>query len=317
MAGTTDPFHQLKVQLEQGGLEPLLEYIRTLTVVLDGSGTPIGWNGAFEAVRQPFSGALKCPALQQGLQDALRSREPVRLRLEADGADYECLLIAQADDRLLLFAEPEILASTMPLPDTADELVRLRAELDGIRAALDVKQKELQAVLAQAEEVSHTDALTYLPNRRSMISELQRQVTYAERYGTPLSISMIDVDNFKDINDTYGHAVGDQVLRYIASEMRDRIRQPDVIGRLGGDEFLVILPSGPANAAAEQARRLCQQVAGAPVIAGKEIITVGLSIGITQYQPNSDDWHTLLERADQAMYQAKRNGRGQWAILKA
>ncbi len=317
MTGITDPFSELKAQLEQGGLEPLLEYIRTLAVVLDGSGTPVGWNGAFESVREHFGGTLKCPELQQALQDAVQGREPVRMRLDVQGTDYECLVIAQADDRLLLFAEPEVITASMPLPDAADELVRLRTELDGIRQALDIKQKELQAVLAQAEEVSHTDALTYLPNRRSMIAELQRQVTYAERYGTPLSVSMIDIDNFKDINDTYGHAVGDQVLRYIASEMRDRIRQPDVIGRLGGDEFLVILPSSPANAAAEQARRLCQQVAGAPVIAGKEIISVGLSIGITQYQPNSDDWHTLLERADQAMYQAKRNGRGQWAILKA
>jgi diguanylate cyclase (GGDEF)-like protein len=150
-----------------------------------------------------------------------------------------------------------------------------------------------------------------------MIAQLQQQVALAERYGTPLSISLIDVDNFKQINDTYGHPVGDQVLRYIASEMRDRIRQPDVIGRLGGDEFLVILPSSRASAAGEQARRLCQQIAGTPVIAGKEIINVGLSIGITQYQPDSDDWHSLLDRVDQAMYQAKRNGRGQWAILEA
>ncbi|HMA09747.1 MAG TPA: GGDEF domain-containing protein [Ramlibacter sp.] len=312
-----DPFDELKAQLEQGGLEPLLEYIRTLTVVLDGRGAPLGWNGAFEPLREPFRGCMAQPELRQAMQDALQSREPVRLHLELDGGDYECLLLAQADDRLLLFAEPQSLASATPLPSAADELDRLRSELDGIRAALDVKQKELQAVLAQAEEVSHTDALTYLPNRRSMIAELQRQVTFSERYSTPLSVSMIDVDNFKDINDTYGHAVGDQVLRYIASEMRDRIRQPDVIGRLGGDEFLVILPSSPSNAASEQARRLCQQIAGTPVIAGKEIITVSLSIGITQYQPNSDDWHTLLERADQAMYQAKRNGRGQWAILKA
>lgn len=317
MTAIIDPFRELRTQLEQGGLEPLLEYIRTAVIVLDAQGMPLGWNGAFEALRQPFSISMQRPELQQALQDALQSREPVSLHLEIDGGDYECLLLAQADDRLLLFAEPQTVDRPIPLPGAADELDRLRTELDGIRAALDVKQKELQAVLAQAEEVSHTDALTYLPNRRSMISELQRQVTYAERYGTPLSVSMIDVDNFKDINDTFGHAVGDQVLRYIASEMRDRIRQPDVIGRLGGDEFLVILPNSPVNAAAEQATRLCQQIAGAPVIAGKEIITVGLSIGITQYQPNSDDWHTLLERADQAMYQAKRNGRGQWAILKA
>jgi diguanylate cyclase (GGDEF)-like protein len=175
----------------------------------------------------------------------------------------------------------------------------------------------LTAVVAQADEVSHTDALTFLPNRKSMIAELQRQVTYAERYGVPLSVSMIDIDNFKEINDTLGHGVGDQVLRFIASQMRDRIREPDVLGRYGGDEFLVILPNSTASGAAEQATRLNQQVASSPVVAGKELIRVTMSIGITQYQPNSDTWETLLERADQAMYQAKHDGRGTWAIIKA
>ena len=183
--------------------------------------------------------------------------------------------------------------------------------------ALDVKKTELHAVLAQTDEVVHTDPLTLLPNRRWIIADLQRQVTYTERYGAPLSISMIDLDNFKQVNDTHGHIAGDQVLRFIASEMRDGIRQPDEIGRYGGDEFLVILPNTALPAAAEQATRLCQQVRSTPVIAGKDVMNISLSIGIAQYKPNTDDWQTLLDRADQALYQSKHNGGNQWAILEA
>jgi diguanylate cyclase (GGDEF)-like protein len=319
LSNNTDAFEALKAQLSAGGLEPFLQHVRMLAAVLDVDGKPLGWNAAFASIQKAFLAGVRSAELAHALQAAPQAPEPVRLHLDLDGSNYDCFLVACSNGQFLFFGEPgsQAPADGPRLSGTIQELDRVKGELDSTRQALEIKQKELQAVVAQAEEVSHTDALTFLPNRKSMISELQRQVTYAERYGAPLSISMIDIDNFKDINDNLGHAAGDQVLRFIASEMRDRIREPDLIGRYGGDEFLVILPNSTSNGAAEQATRLCQQVAAAPVIAGKEVIRVGMSIGITQYQPSSDTWQTLLERADQAMYQAKRNGRGQWAILKA
>ncbi len=313
----SEALDELRTQLSASGLKALLEHIRTLALVMDGQGEMLGWNPAFDGVRAGSEettrfvdlASLTAAELQRSLQSAMRSMEPLRLNLdigsEAARLPYDCLLMRVSDDRVLLIAEPFM-----------RDLDKLRGDLREAKQALDVKQQELQAVLAQADEVAHTDPLTFLPNRRSILSELQRQVTYSERYGTPLSVSMIDLDNFKDVNDTYGHAAGDQVLRFMASELRDRIRQPDEIGRYGGDEFLMILPNTSATAASEQATRLCQLIWSTTLAPGKQPIQVSLSIGIAQYQSHGDNWHALLERADQALYQAKSDGRKRWAILK-
>ncbi len=313
----SEALDELKNQLSASGLKALLEHIRTLALVMDAQGEMIGWNPAFDAVRAGrieatrFAELAAMPAdeLQRCLQKAIQEAEPLRLDLdigsEAVRLPYDCLLIRVSENRVLLIAEPFI-----------RDLDKLRDDLRDAKQALDVKQQELQAVLAQVDEVAHTDSLTFLPNRRSILAELQRQVTYSERYGTPLTVSMIDLDNFKDVNDTYGHGAGDQVLRFIASELRDRIRQPDLIGRYGGDEFLMILPNTSASAAAEQATRLCQHEWSTAIAPGRAPIGITLSIGIAQYQAHGDNWHALLERADQALYQAKSDGRKQWAILK-
>ncbi len=313
----SEALDELRTQLSASGLKALLEHIRTLALVMDAQGEMIGWNPAFDAIRAGkleatrFAELAAMPAdeLQRCLHKAIQDFEPLRLELDIGSEPvrlpYDCLLIRVSGDRVLLIAEPFI-----------RDLDKLRDDLREAKQALDVKQQELQAVLAQADEVAHTDPLTFLPNRRAILAQLQRQVTYSERYGTPLSVSMVDLDNFKDVNDTYGHGAGDQVLRFMASELRDRIRQPDEIGRYGGDEFLIVLPNTSASAAAEQATRLCQQVWSTNLTPGHAPIEVSLSIGIAQYQSHGDNWHALLERADQALYQAKSEGRKRWAILK-
>ena len=316
----------LKDQLGRSGLGALLDHVHALVILLDSDAALLGWNAAFDAARAASPQAVNLPDLlggsarpefEQALRDAARTGEPVELQLELalakDGTLHDCSLIPIAGDRFLLTAE----SGTQADPGMKGELDRLRAQLQETRHALEVKKTELQAVLAQTEEVAHTDSLTLLPNRRWIIANLQKLVTYSERYGTPLSVSLVDIDNFKEINDTYGHSAGDQVLRFIASEMRDGIRQPDEIGRYGGDEFLLLLPHTTVNAAAEQANRLCKLVRSMPVIAGKDAIRASISIGIAQYRPSGDDWRALVVRADQALYQAKHNGRDQWAILKA
>ena len=209
------------------------------------------------------------------------------------------------EQRILFIAEPVALA---PM------LEAVTAELQSAKRILRVKETELKAVLAQADEVSHTDALTYLPNRRQIIGDLQREVIFADNYGTPFTISMLDADHFKQINDTYGHPVGDDVLRRLASEMRDHIRYPDTIGRYGGDEFLIVLPHSTSKAAAQQAERLCRHVRSLLMKSGDQEIGVTISIGIAQYKIHQEDWQTLLARADAALYQAKNKGRNQWVV---
>ena len=185
------------------------------------------------------------------------------------------------DQRVLFIAEPDSLTSA---------LEAVTAELQKTKRILTIKETELKAVIAQANEVSHTDALTFLPNRRQIIADLQREVIFSDRYGTPLSISMLDIDHFKKINDKYGHTVGDEVLRSLASELRNHIRYPDEIGRCGGEEFLIVLPHSTLKAATEQAERLCRHTRSLLIKVGDQEISVTVSIGIAQYKIHNEDW---------------------------
>ncbi|MBV6449568.1 MAG: hypothetical protein MHPDNHAH_00279 [Anaerolineales bacterium] len=193
---------------------------------------------------------------------------------------------------------------------------QLEAELSKSKRALEIKDIELKAVLAQAHEIKNTDALTFLPNRRKIIVELQEEVIRASRYETPLSISIVDIDHFKKVNDTYGHVVGDDVLRTIAARLREQIRHPDTIGRYGGEEFLIVLPNSDLKAASEQAARLCQRIRALQVTSNDHILSITISIGIAQYRNSRENWEQFLHRADKVLYQAKDNGRDQWAVAE-
>ena len=196
-----------------------------------------------------------------------------------------------------------------------DERKQIVAELKETKRALAVREAELKAIIAQADEVAHTDALTFLPNLRQIIGDLQREVIFSEHYTTPLSISMLDLDNFKQINDAYGHIVGDEVLRSLASEFHKIIRYPDTIGRYGGDELLIVLPHSTLKVASELAERLCQHARSVQINSGQNMFNMTISIGLAQLKIHEEDWQKLLDRTDQALYKAKDNGRDQWAIL--
>jgi diguanylate cyclase (GGDEF)-like protein len=160
------------------------------------------------------------------------------------------------------------------------------------------------------------DALTFLPNRRMIVRELQNEVLRTQRYKIPFSISVADVDFFKKVNDTYGHLAGDEVLRHVGYTLRDHIRHPDIAGRYGGEEFLILLPSTASAEAAEQAERLIQYVRETQVRVKDQLLSVTISIGVAQFRPDEDTWDTLLNRADNAMYEAKSNGRNCWVVAK-
>jgi diguanylate cyclase (GGDEF)-like protein len=308
------------------GFGALLESAHTLAVLIDEQGQPVAANPAFGRLRQVLPSArylaeLVLPAhrllLEQAIASAHSSRQVI---LEQIGFDVpnrvihcSCAIVAAGRGATLILAEP-----TLPESDLVAANAQLADELGAARAALELKTAELHAVLAQADELAHTDSLTLLPNRRSIIADLQRQVTYAERYETPLAVSMLDLDGFKAINDQLGHSVGDRVLGFVARGLRDRIRQPDQIGRYGGDEFLVILPNSTSVAASEQASRLCQYVRSTSLsLVDGMAMRLTLSAGITHLKPGDDDWRTLLERADRALYEAKRQGGDRWLILES
>lgn len=308
------------------GLGPFLESSRTLVAFVDSQGRPVAGNPAFEVLRRGDPSGVSFAdlvlsedraLLQQLLESTHRDRMPVRGRIQFGSPEKyitcDCLLVPASRGATLVFAEP--LHADFDLLIANEQLTE---ELHATRSALDQKTAELHAVVAQADELAHTDSLTLLPNRRSIISDLQRQVTYSERYGTPLAISMIDLDGFKAVNDGSGHPAGDRILSILARTLRDCIRQPDEIGRYGGDEFLVILPNSTASAASEQASRLCQTARSTPVpVADGNLVRLTLSAGIAQFKQGDDDWHSLLERADRALYEAKRLGGDRWLFLES
>jgi len=197
-----------------------------------------------------------------------------------------------------------------------NEFQQLEADFQKAKRALEIKEIELKAVLAQTHEISYTDVLTFLPNRRKIIGDLQEEVIRSTRYGTPLSISLLDIDHFKKVNDTYGHTTGDDVLRTIAARLREQIRHPDTIGRYGGEEFLIVLPNSESKAAVEQASRLCQHVRTLQVVSNDHILSITISIGIAQYRIGHENWEQFLHRADMALYQAKNSGRDRWAVAE-
>jgi len=300
------------------GLESYINSTRSLVVLLSDGGKLLSWNPAFHLIKQALPDATLLRdflflssrtifdlMLSNVTYDRIQTQGELDLGHGNHFSGYACFLYPVPDGRVLFIAEPTHAVS---------DLVTVSAELQNTKQKLERKEIELRSVLAQAHEVSHTDALTFLPNRRQIMVDLQNAVAFSNRYGTPLTISMLDIDHFKNINDTYGHTVGDEVLRSLAGELRQQIRHPDTIGRYGGEEFLIVLPHSTMKAATEQAQRLCEKVRAMSIVVGDQTLSVTISIGVAQYRIEKEDWQAFLSRADRALYQAKHDGRDQWAV---
>lgn len=313
--------NELTSLFAQYGVEPFLEATHLLVVLLDEDGNLLSWNSAFDSYKKayphktslkeflsPPSKELLDRLFSNALEKRTRTKGGLEFVGEARNDNFMCIFIPMTSQRVLLIAEMVNLSST---------LEAVTAELQRTKRILTIKETELKAVIAQADEVSHTDALTFLPNRRQVIRDLQKEVIFSDRYGTPLSISMLDIDYFKIINDTYGHITGDDVLRTLAGELREHIRYPDTIGRYGGEEFLIVLPHSTLKAAAEQAERLCKHVRSLTIKSGEQEIAVTVSIGVAQYKIHQEEWEAFLNRADAALYQAKNSGRDRWVVSEA
>ncbi|GKT22897.1 GGDEF domain-containing protein [Acidovorax sp. SUPP3334] len=159
------------------------------------------------------------------------------------------------------------------------------------------------------------DPLTGVANRRATIDALARDMSRAIRTREPLSLMMVDIDHFKRINDGLGHLVGDQVLCSVVDAMGERLRAQDMIGRYGGEEFLVLLPDTPLHGARQLAIALCRAVEQSRFEIGGHTVPVTLSIGVFGGRIEEDDsWDMLIAAADRAMYEAKRSGRNRVAV---
>ena len=166
---------------------------------------------------------------------------------------------------------------------------------------------------AQLEALAITDPLTGLANRRRLMSRLDEEVSRAQRYKTPLSVVMIDIDHFKQVNDTHGHAMGDAVLRNIGAMLKSCVRTTDLAARYGGEEFTLVLPHTDVPAALQVAENLRirfseieHQLDGVTL---RKTASMGIAARDGQGEvPQAED---LLKYADEALYHAKQNGRNQ------
>jgi len=161
------------------------------------------------------------------------------------------------------------------------------------------------------------DSLTNVYNRLYFMQQLEREVQQAQRTGAPLSVLMLDVDHFKRINDAHGHLVGDRVLQQIAGACGACIRPYDVLARIGGEEFALLLSATPLDEASEIAERVRAGVSGLRLDAeAGEGVSITVSIGISKLAPGDRSGEIALKRADDALYQAKREGRDRCVVLE-
>ena len=189
---------------------------------------------------------------------------------------------------------------TLP-PELRAAVARLAAERDRLREDL-VKARSRIAAL---ERLADEDALTPVANRRAFVRELGRMMAYSHRYGVPTSLVYFDVNNMKQINDEHGHAAGDAALRHIATVLRDNIRSSDVVGRLGGDEFGVVLAQTDEAQAQHKAAALARAIAETPLRWGSATVPVSAACGIHAFS-GQDKPQQAIEAADRAMYAQKR-----------
>jgi diguanylate cyclase (GGDEF)-like protein len=196
--------------------------------------------------------------------------------------------------------------------DTSELRARLRS---GIRV-LDLQEDLLRAQQALLKLASH-DHLTGILNRRTVTEFLEMELARSRRENSAFSILMVDIDQFKPINDTHGHPVGDEALSVVVQRMRIALRSHDAIGRYGGDEFLVVLPGCDADTAEQIATRLRTEVSMRPMTLGALTLDLRVSVGITTATTDTESAEALITRADTALYDAKKRGRDRVAVSPA
>ena len=216
-------------------------------------------------------------------------------------------------DRPLFTAERLVLSELAPLIRNAAEQDQRIDELEGRIAQLENENAHLLTQNRILSEVSARDSLTGLYNRWYVMEKIDSEMNRSLRNGSPVSVLMLDIDHFKNINDSFGHTAGDSVLRTFGQVLRDSCRVYDVPGRYGGEEFCIVLPDTRTENTAVVAERIRERLAASRFEVGEQEISVTASIGIAGVDsPAGDDLVTssaLVDRADRALYSAKNRGR--------
>ncbi len=188
-------------------------------------------------------------------------------------------------------------------PKVRQAIMTLMGEVDRLRQELE----RTQARVAYLEKLADQDSLTPIANRRAFVRELTRFLAFAERYGTPSSLIYLDVNGLKAINDTHGHSAGDAALLRVANTLIANVRRSDVVARMGGDEFAVLLSHADEPTATEKARAIVATVESHPLEWNGAVIPLSLAFGVHTFT-GGEDTGAAIAAADRKMYDRKNSG---------
>ena len=255
--------------------------------------------------------------------------EVLRQRFTIDDADVVSLIDEVARESLEIFAEFEVDPGNLrPLSEILQEA---NLELSSLNLSYEMLVMELKQAKERAEKfaqelrasnemlkgLAFRDGLTGLYNHRSFQEMLEKELSRARRYKRQLSLLMLDIDHFKKINDTFGHPLGDLVLKAISSKLESTSRKSNLVARYGGEEFAVIVPEADAGGAMAVAERYRQAIEQMTIQAGNQTIKVTVSVGVTTYTPEipSKDKTQMVQAADNALYNSKSTGRNRISFV--
>ncbi|MCD5363453.1 MULTISPECIES: GGDEF domain-containing protein [Chromobacterium] len=239
-----------------------------------------------------------------------------RLAMMTDSTDDFQNKIKDHSDRIKQSQNVEELGSIIGLlmEDTSLmqlDLTRSRDELLSAKEQVEAAEQriaELEGALEAASAKVREDQLTGAFNRRGLAEHFQREISRAERTGAPLSLALLDVDNFKQLNDKYGHLAGDDALKYLVDTIKHSLRPADIVARFGGEEFVILMPDTPEDEAVSTVQRLQRELTKTFFLANNDRLLITFSAGVAKWHLGEQE-ADVLERADQAMYQAKLNGK--------
>jgi diguanylate cyclase (GGDEF)-like protein len=201
-----------------------------------------------------------------------------------------------------------------------DELAETARNFNSMAARLSAVSQAHESALEKLRAMAYYDPLTSAHNRRSFLAALEEELQRVQRTQSPSALIMLDIDHFKDVNDTWGHDTGDMVLKHLVTVLQSNLRRIDTLGRLGGEEFAVLLPSTTLEGAVELAERLRLAVQESPALrpgvgnAAPQPVSFTISVGVAAVDPSRDSADRLLKRADVAMYESKTTGRNKVCV---
>ncbi len=297
-------------------LDALRATLQEYRVLLDESSDPIFAfypDGRYRYVNQAFANGVRMP------RDEIVGRKIWDV-FSQEEADKRFAVVRWVFEH----GENRVLEVRVPRPDgdhfyitTVKPIVNSQQEVVSV-ICISKEITERKAMEERLARMAQFDTLTELPNRALFDDRLQHAIAQARRDGNRLALMSIDLDRFKPVNDTHGHHVGDLLLRAVARRMQDCVRESDSVGRIGGDEFFILLPLiehiADALTVAEKVRDALSQPF---TLEDAQPIGISSSIGITLYPDHGDDARLLYRYADQAMYRAKAQGRNQVQIFDA